>query len=183
MEELWKDIPNYEGYQVSNLGRIRTFNKLTYTKKHGIRKWKNKILKLKTHHIKKRKFHRVTLWKNGEPKELLVSRLVAFTFFNKDINDKELTVNHKDGNPLNNNIENLELISLKDNIIHAYETGLNTKQIKVKILNIETREIKIFRNLKLGSLYMGKNKAYLSLCKSKNKNNNEKYKWVYLGVD
>ena len=42
MEEIWKNIPNYEGYQVSNLGRIRTFNKLTYTKKHGIRKWKNK---------------------------------------------------------------------------------------------------------------------------------------------
>lgn len=38
MEE-WKDIPNYDGYQVSNMGRVRTHNKITYTQKHGLRKW------------------------------------------------------------------------------------------------------------------------------------------------
>ena len=47
MEEIWKDIPNYNGYQVSNLGKIRTFNKVTYTKKHGKRQWKNRVLKYK----------------------------------------------------------------------------------------------------------------------------------------
>ena len=34
MQEIWKDIPNYEGYQVSNLGRVRTYNKTTYTKNY-----------------------------------------------------------------------------------------------------------------------------------------------------
>ena len=29
MEEIWKDIPDYKGYQVSNLGRVRTYNKIT----------------------------------------------------------------------------------------------------------------------------------------------------------
>ena len=41
MEEIWKDIKNYKGYQVSNLGRVRTHNKTTYTKIHGERHWKD----------------------------------------------------------------------------------------------------------------------------------------------
>ena len=47
MRETWKNIPNYNGYQVSNLGRVRTNNKITHTDKHGDRHWKNRILKFK----------------------------------------------------------------------------------------------------------------------------------------
>ena len=84
MEEIWKDIPNYNGYQVSNLGRIRTYNKITYKK--GIKRhWKNRILKYKSKSYNPG--YRVDLWKDGKPKTLLVARLVAFTFFNKDINN------------------------------------------------------------------------------------------------
>lgn len=46
MEE-WLDISNYQGYQVSNLGRVKTHNKITHTEKHGNRYWKDKILKQK----------------------------------------------------------------------------------------------------------------------------------------
>lgn len=180
MEEIWKDIPNYDGYQVSNLGRVRTFNKITYTKKHGFRKWKNRILKMKLHKTKKRKTYRVDLWKNGKPKTFLVARLVAFTFLNEDINNKELTVNHKDGNPLNNNIDNLELITLKENIIHGYKTELYHNQIKVKIIDKKSNKEIIFRNLSMGSLFMNYKKSYLSGCKKKDKKENILYKWEYL---
>ena len=131
MEEIWLDIPNYEGYQVSNVGRVRTYNKITYTKKHGERHWKNRILKFKVSTMKNgRKDYRVDLWKNGTHKTFLVARLVAFTFFGRDISNSELTVNHKDGDPRNNNIENLEIIALKENIQHGFRTGLyNSKKI------------------------------------------------------
>lgn len=43
MKEIWMDIPNYKGYQVSNFGKVRTYNKITYSKKHGERHWKNRI--------------------------------------------------------------------------------------------------------------------------------------------
>ena len=104
MKEIWKDVPEYEGYQVSNLGRVRTHNKKTYTKLHGERKWKDKILKQKLQINKNgRKDYRVDLWKNGKPHTILVARLVSFTFYNKDIKSK-LTVNHINGNSGDNRL-------------------------------------------------------------------------------
>ena len=89
MKELWKDIPNYKGYQCSNLGRIRTHNKVTYTKKHGIRKWNDRVLKQKKTKSKYgRCDYRIELWQNGKHKTFLVSRIIAFTFLKKDINNR-----------------------------------------------------------------------------------------------
>ena len=97
--EIWKDIPNYPGYQASNLGRIRTHNKITYTKRHGERHWKDKILSFKPStssrkNIKQGMGYRVDLWKNGKPKTLLVARIIATTFL-ENLIDTKMTVNHK----------------------------------------------------------------------------------------
>lgn len=174
MEEIWKDIPNYDGYQVSSLGRIRTHNKTTFTKKHGIRKWKDRILKYKGKTYETG--YRVDLWKNGKPNTLLVARLVAFTFYNEDINNRLLTVNHIDGNRFNNNINNLELISLGDNIRHAFDNGLMPYK-KVQITNKTTGEKKIYRSMVMASMGIYQNKSYISHALQKNKTENENYKW------
>lgn len=127
MEEIWKDIPRYEGYQASNLGRIRTHNKVTYTKKHGNRHWKDRILHFKpsttsNHKSKQGMGYRVDLWKDGKPKTLLVARLIATTFIEDLINTK-MTVNHKNGNRLDNRVENLEWLSRADNIKYGFQNG------------------------------------------------------------
>lgn len=57
----------------------------------------------------------------------LLHRLVADTFI-KNVNG--LTVNHKDGNTLNNSIDNLEVVTLRENIDHAMKTGLIPKGMK-----------------------------------------------------
>ena len=175
MEEIWKDIPNYNGYQVSNLGRVRTHNKTTYTEKHGKRVWKDRILKYKSKSYTPG--YRVDLWKDGKPKTFLVARLVAFTFYNQDINNKKLTVDHLDGNRLNNTLDNLELVSLKENIKRGFEIGLYSCQKKVKIVNKKTKEEKMFNNLSKGSQYMNYNKGYLSGKIKKNIFENNLYKW------
>ena len=174
-KEIWKDIPNFNGYQVSNKGRVRTHNKKSYTKKHGERHWKNRILHFKGENYKTG--YRVDLWKNGKPYTLLVARLVAFTFYGEDINNHYLTVDHLDGNRLNNNLENLELVSQKENILRAFENGLVKTQIKIKIFDKENKDFKIYRSMAKASEAINKNHGYISGKIKKNIFENKNYKW------
>ena len=175
MEEIWKNIPNFDGYQVSNFGRIRTHNKITYTKKHGMRKWKDRILKYKGQTYKTG--YRVDLWKNGKPYTLLVARLVAFTFYDKDINNHNLTVDHVDGNRFNNNINNLELVSLKENIQRGFNNGLYTKQTRIKLINKNNNYDKTFRSMSEASKAIGRSHGYISAKIKENKYEDKNFKW------
>lgn len=120
--EVWKDIPGYEGiYQASSFGRIRTTEgKTTSNKRYETRRWKSRILKGRGDSYATGK--RVSLWKDGKAKDWLVARLVAMTFHGQP--PAGFTVNHKDGNRMNNNVDNLEWLSLRENIRHGFETGL-----------------------------------------------------------
>ena len=138
MEE-WRDIPGYEGiYEVSTLGQIRSKDgKTTRSARHGVRHWRQRILKQKVCRNKKGRYDaRVDLWKDGKPKSFLVSRLVAMTWV--DGYSPELTVNHRDGNPLNNKADNLEWLTLAANIKQGFEDGLypTCHQIRLKAGNM-----------------------------------------------
>lgn len=105
MQEIWKPIENTEGlYEVSNLGRVRSYKKEPC-----------KILK---QCINSRGYYTVGV--NG--KVCNVHSLVAKTF--KPLPYTEgLVINHIDGNKLNNEINNLEWVTQKYNIHHAYARG------------------------------------------------------------
>lgn len=62
------------------------------------------------------------MWKNGKHKTMLLHRLIATTFLENFINTS-MTVNHKNGNRLDNRIENLEWLSRADNIRYGFENG------------------------------------------------------------
>lgn len=162
-DEMWKDIPGYEGiYQASTGGRIRTCEgKTTYTKRHGVRHWKQRILRQKSPKAgKSRHDLRVSLWKNGEPKDFLVARIIAMTFVEGFADG--LTVNHKDGNFLNNSASNLEWMSLGDNIRDGFKTGLY-KNAQTKVRLIDEREAYIdFDSMAEASRYLCRNNGYLS---------------------
>lgn len=136
MEELWKDIPGYEGiYQASNMGRIRTVEgKVTYSTRHGERHWHSRVLKPKWEKRGRcRAGHRdarVNLYKNKENKTLLVARLVAMAWV--DGYEEGLTVNHIDCDPSNNFASNLEWVTRRENIQKGFRDGAydNVKRSK-----------------------------------------------------
>ena len=71
---------------------------------------------------RKRNYGFVNITINGKNKPFYVHRLVAEAFIPNPENKPQ--VNHIDGNPRNNNAENLEWCTNKENITHAYDTGL-----------------------------------------------------------
>lgn len=110
MQEIWKDIIGYEGlYQVSNLGRVKSLggkrgsSSKSYTSKERI---------LKQHICKG--YYKLTLYNGGKPRQFRVNQLVAIAFLPNP--DNLPIVNHKDENPLNNNVDNLEWCTVKYNI-------------------------------------------------------------------
>lgn len=122
MIEIWRDVVGYEGYyQVSNLGEVRSLPR--YRIENGKRKYlmKGVILNQSTTTTG---YKKVELMINGIRKSYKVHRLVAEAFI-VNTYDKPF-VNHKDGNPLNNIVDNLEWCTHLENIKHARETGLKT---------------------------------------------------------
>ena len=118
MQEIWKDIKDYEGYyQVSNLGRIKSLKRIVKGR------WKNIIIKEKILNRKiENGYLRVQLSKNNISKIFLVHRLVAETFIPNPNNYKE--INHKDENTINNNVDNLEWCT------HSYNINYGTRTQK-----------------------------------------------------
>ena len=159
-QEIWKDIPDYEGlYEASSYGRIRTKEgKTTFTKRHGIRHWKSRIMKGRGDNPKTGK--RVGLWKDGVCKDWLVARLIAITFLGKPTKEAN-TVNHINGNRLDNRIENLEWLSIGDNLRHAFDTGLMPYP-QIRLYNSDC-DMK-FRSMSVASKFIGRNEKYISLC-------------------
>lgn len=166
MEELWKDIPGYEGiYQASSKGMIRTANgKITSNRRNSKRIWKMRVLKGRGDSYSTGK--RVSLWKDGRCKDWLVARLVALTFLGDP--PEGYTVNHIDGNRMNNAVENLEWLSRADNIKHGFRTGLYAKSQK-KIRAFDGESYLCFDSMSEFDRRIGRKPGYVSEKLKKNK--------------
>ena len=171
--EIWKDILGYEGiYQVSNLGNVRCL--VFRNNRYCI----NKIFNKKLAHDKKG-YVRTTLTNNGVTKYFLVHRLVAQAFLDNP-NNLPL-VNHKDENPTNNNVNNLEWCTAKYNFEYSNVAKRLAKYKKKKInqYDLSGNFIKQWECMQDIQRYLNISKqCILYACKNKTKNT-KGYIWRY----
>lgn len=103
--EIWKDVKDYEGiYQVSSLGRVKSFAK-----------WRGTNERILKGGVDEYGYQNVILFKKKVRKTRTVHQLVAESFLNHSPNGYELVVNHIDLNPKNNCVANLEIVSQRQN--------------------------------------------------------------------
>lgn len=162
MEEIWKDIKEYEGlYQVSNLGRVKSFIGWTGKKYY----YREKILKPQPN---SNGYLRVVLKKNDNSKTYFVHRLVAETFIPNPNNYS--VVNHKDENIKNNCADNLEWCTFKYNINYGTLRERQAKKCGKKILQIDKNGnlVKCWDSIREAGRTLGLHAGTISKCCNKN---------------
>lgn len=129
--ELWKDVGECKGYEefkglyeVSSLGRVRSKYRIICYKDGHKRAFKGRILKPMSN---KDNYLRVCLYYKEGHKKVFVHRTVALAFLPNPNNYQE--INHKDENPLNNRLGNLEWCTRKYNINYGNRNKKMSKAI------------------------------------------------------
>ena len=181
MEEIWKDIVvekngtlyDFTGlYQVSNLGRVRSLDRYIDTINNGTpckKKVDGKILKTKQN---KKGYQQIILFKDGKRIATYVHRVVATCFIDNPNNYS--VVNHKDENPSNNCVDNLEWCTVSYNTKYShykysgnhgyYPKGSEAHHAK-KVICVETGQV--FGTIKEAQKYIGQKSGICECCKGK----------------
>jgi len=137
--EIWKDVVGYEGYyQVSNLGRVRSLDRILdkpniLTGGQTVRKGKIISQRLKTGYMY------VNLCAHDRRKGHRVHRLVAKAFLPNP--ESKPQINHKNGNKKDNRVYNLEWATASENQKHAYKNGFTEPWNKKKVMCIENQKV------------------------------------------
>lgn len=139
LTEAWRLVPGWPEYSVSDHGRIR---------RNDTGRIRTPIL------MKSTGYHMVTLTGCGRRKMLAIHRLVALAFLGPPPSPK-MQVNHKDSDRANPRLDNLEWVTVSQNILHGYRSGkcnatgeanghsklTDQKVIQIRELISPTREI------------------------------------------
>jgi len=123
--EIWKSIKNCKGYEASNYGNIKSLSRIILRNgKYPILS-KEKILKPS---LNTRGYLIVNICINSKSKTRTVHQLVAIAFLNHVPCGYKLVVNHIDFNRINNNVENLEIVTSRENnnLKHIKNTSIYT---------------------------------------------------------
>ena len=146
--EIWKDIKDYKGlYQVSNMGNVRSLDRIILCKNGSTRKCIGKLLK---HNIGTNGYYYVIL-SNINTKTAYIHRLVATTFINNINNLSD--VDHINEDKLDNRSENLQWLSHFDNSSKSNK-GIYRRSSAALSKNPRAKKVYCYDNNKLIKLYL-----------------------------
>lgn len=189
MEEVWKDIKDYEGlYQVSNWGRIKSCAR--YKKNHNKLQFIDE--KIKSTRRSNSGYLNIDLYKNNIGKTFKVHRLVAEAFIENENNKP--TVNHIDGDKLNNNVNNLEWATYKEQNEHFYKYLYNAKNGNKESINnaikamikVTSKKVKCLNNGKIynsaseAARQIGVSPSLIMRCCRGESKTAKGYNWIYI---
>lgn len=150
--EIWKKHPEIEKLEVSSFGRVRTLDKVVPREKHTLF-IKGRVLKqFDTGHG----YMQVHIRVDGKRPMKYVHRLVAQTFIPNPNNFPQ--VNHKDCNPTNNTVSNLEWCTAKYNSQYREKYGVSQTESlgnPVFAINLNTLEVSSYPSQSEASRELG----------------------------
>lgn len=184
IEEVWKDIKDYEGlYQVSNLGRVKSLKRKVYAGRGRMRWQCEKILS--NNKTNGNGYKIVSLSKDNKGQNKYIHRLVAEAFILNPNNYKY--INHKDENKGNNYVDNLEFCTAQYNIryndlnIRNSKKMINNPKISKKIYQLDDNDniIRIFPSISEASRQLNVSNQAISDCLRGKQKHSAGYKWKY----
>lgn len=144
--EEWKDIPGIKNYQASNLGRIRSLDRLITSKIiNGPFLKSGRVLKTSLNNITGYRFVHIKI--NNKRKHLLVHRLIAITFIPNPENKR--CVNHKNSIRDDNRLVNLEWATHSENVKYGFKYGfaISRKGIECNLSKLKENDVVLIRDL------------------------------------
>jgi hypothetical protein len=146
-QEIWKDVKGFEGlYQVSNFGLVKSIERITMRKNGRFKPIRQRILKAC---INSSGYYLVRLSKNGVKNTFFIHKLVAINFLNHIPNKQKVVIDHKDGNKLNNIVENIQTVTHRENSSICFRKNTNKFTSKYIGVSRNKREKKWVSNIYL----------------------------------
>ena len=124
IKEIWRDVPGYKGYyEVSNQGRVRSLDRTIINSLGRKYFYKGRFFEdsLDVHGYKQ-----LCLSRDGKARGFKVSQLVAMTFLKHTPNGHTLVVDHIDGDRTNDNVDNLRIVTHRNNLSSCFRKDRNT---------------------------------------------------------
>lgn len=180
----WRSVKGFEGwYEVSDDGQVRSVTRIiehATDKTWGISKIQQNEGKLLTPQENNKGYLYLQLYRNSKHTKRYVHRMVAEAFLPND-KPSYRVVNHINGNPKDNRVENLEWCTQKYNIQQAFETGLTKTRIPVRATNVRTGEVLEFEGVTVAARAVGCSHSGISLCLTGKNKLCKGYRWEYIG--